>query len=307
MENKRYHIVIASIIFAILTWISVNMRYDYTVVEQMPVILENLKDGKALRFPVPKYVTVRFRGNGWLIAGLYLSPGLKYFIDVSSIGPERFMITGRDLAEHVKLPFAVQLVDIEPETLHLALDDYFEKRVPVTSRIVVDFHEGYGQVGSLRWAPESVAVGGAKEHIEGLREWPTIYAKFGDLRSSIDADIPLEEPSNFSVTSLEKSVHLQVNVQPYAEKIFSGIPVTVATPPLNREVIFIPPRMDLVVRGGIDQLAKLTNADFDAVVPYESLLRDSPEYVIPSVIAPAEVKIVGRKPENFKFIIRKRL
>ena len=48
MENKRYHIVIASIIFAILTWISVNMRYDYTVVEQMPVFLENLKDRKSV-------------------------------------------------------------------------------------------------------------------------------------------------------------------------------------------------------------------------------------------------------------------
>jgi hypothetical protein len=81
----------------------------------------------------------------------------------------------------------------------------------------------------------------------------------------------------------------------------------VATPPLNREVIFIPPRIDLIVRGGIDQLARLTNADFDAVVQYESLLRDDAEFVVPGILAPPEVRIVGRKPEKFKFIIRKRL
>ena len=283
------------------------MRYDYTVVEQMPVILEHLKPGKALRYPVPKYVSVRFRGSGWLIAGLYLTPGLEYFIDASSLGPDRFMITGRDLPEHVKLPFALQLVDILPETLHLALDDYVEKRVRVAPRIVADFHEGYGQVGQMQCSPESVVLAGAKSQLDALQEWPTVYHKMSDLRSSIDADVDLEESSNFSVSTVQKEVRVQLNVQPYAEKIFSGLPITVATPPLNREVIFIPPRMDLVVRGGIDQLARLTNMDFDAVVQYESLLRDDPEFVVPNVIAPPEVKIVGRKPEKFKFIIRKRL
>lgn len=307
MENKRYHIVIASIIFAILTWTSVNMRYDYTVLERLPVVLENLKEGKSLKYPIPKYVTVRFRGNGWLIAGLYLTPGLKYFIDVSSIGPDRFTITGRDLPEHVKLPFAVQLVDIVPETLYLALDEYAEKKVPIISRFVTDFHEGYGQVGPLKFVPESVLVGGAKEHIDLINSWHTNYVKFGDLRSSIDADVPLEEPSNYSLSTVPKSVHIKMNVQPFAEKIFSGIPLTVTTPPFNREVIFVPPRTDLVVRGGIDQLAKLTNQDFDVAVPYEILLRDTSGFVVPTISVPAEVKIVGRKPEQFRFIIRRRL
>ena len=283
------------------------MRFDYTVVEQMPVVLENLKPGKALRYPVPKHVSVRFRGSGWLIAGLYLTPGLKYFIDVSSLGTERFMISGRDLPEHVKLPFAVQLVDILPETLHLALDDYVEKRVRVFPRFVADFHDGYGQVGPVVCSPESVVLAGAKSHLDAIQEWPTVYSRFSNLRSSIDADNELEEPSNFSVSPMRKEVHLMVNVQPFAEKIFSGIPVTVATPPLNREVIFVPPRVDLIVRGGIDQLARLTNADFDAVVQYESLLRDDAEFVVPGILAPPEVKIVSRKPEQFKFIIRKRL
>jgi len=283
------------------------MRYDYTVVEQMPVVLENLKPGRALRYPVPKHVTVRFRGNGWLIAGLYLTPGLKYFIDVSSVGSDRFMITGRDLPEHVKLPFALQLVDILPETLHLALDDYVEKRVRVAPRIVVDFHEGYGQVGPMHCSPESVVLAGAKSHLDAIHEWPTVYDKLSDLRTSVDADVELEESSNFSVSTIQKEVHLQVNVQPYAEKTFSGLPVVVATPPLNREVIFVPPRMDLVVRGGIDQLARLTNADFDVIVQYDALLRDDPEFVVPNILAPPEVKIVGRKPERFQFIIRKRL
>jgi len=88
MKNKRYHIVIGSILFAVLTWFSVNMRNEYTVVRRMPVVLENMREGKALKYPVPRFVTVRFRGSGWLIGGLYLFPNVSYFIDVSA--PRRF-------------------------------------------------------------------------------------------------------------------------------------------------------------------------------------------------------------------------
>jgi YbbR domain-containing protein len=307
VENKRYHIIIASIVFAAMTWISVNLRYDYTVVRHIPVVLENMKDGKALRYPVPKYVTARFKGSGWLITGLDLTPGLKYFIDLSSIGPGNFVVTGRDLPEHVRLPFAVQLVDVKPDTLLLALDDYIEKKVPLIPRLVLEFHEGYGQVGATRIIPESTVIGGAREHIEQISAWHTEFRRFTDVRSNIEMDVPVEEPANFSLTTFETNVRLEVGVQPFAEKVFSGIPIEVNSPPSNREVIFIPPKMDIVVRGGIDQLSRLSNADFDATVNYETLLQNEPEYVIPSVTAPGEVKVVSRKPDRFKFIIRKKL
>ena len=112
MGNKRYHIVLASIGFAVLTWISVNMRHDYVVVRHLPIVIENLKAGKALKHPLPRSVSVRFSGSGWLLAGLYLTPGLTYFIDASSLTSEPFTITSKDLLEHVKLPFAVQAVDM---------------------------------------------------------------------------------------------------------------------------------------------------------------------------------------------------
>ena len=306
-ENRRYHIVIASVVFAALTWVSVNMRYDYTVVQHMPVVLENMKEGRALKYPVPKFVTVRFRGSGWLLTGLYFTPGLRYFIDLSSIGPESFIITGRDLLEHVKLPFAVELVDVKPETLLLATDEYVEKKIPILPRILLDFHEGYGEVGAIRLSPDSAVLGGAKEHVDHVSSWHTAYHKFGDLRSSIETDIPLEESSNFSLTVMQPTVRLMVNVQPFAEKIFSGIPVRATTLPMNREVIFVPPRVDIVVRGGIDQLAKLSNNDFDATVGYETLLQNNGGFVRPAVAGPSEVKVVTQKPDKFRFIIRKRL
>jgi YbbR domain-containing protein len=302
MENKRYHIVIASIIFAILMWVSVNMRDEYSVVRHIPVVLENIKEGKALKYPVPKTVSVRFRGTGWLLAGLYLTPGVKYFIDVSSLSTEAFIVTGRDLLEHIKLPFAIQPLDVRPDTLVLALEEYKEKRVPVIPKFLMDVHEGYGQVGPTRIMPESVTVGGSDLAIGGITAWHTVFKKFDDLRGSVDAMIDLEESPSYSIDLLTRVVRTEINVQPFAEKTFPGIPLTATGVPANLEVFFIPPKIDI-----IDQLSKLSAEDFHPTVSFQLLLSDSMQSVFPVLIPPEEIKIVSKKPERFQYIVRKRL
>ena len=307
MEKKRYHIVIASIVFAVAAWISVNLRFEYTVAQQIPVVLENVKEGRALKYPVPKSITVHFRGTGWALSELYLSPNVKYFIDGSSLGPENFTVTGRDLPEHIRLPASLQVVDVKPETLMLALDEYKEKLVPILVHIATDYREGYGQVGAIRVTPESVKIGGTKKIIESVAEWPTVYRKFDNLRSTVDIALPLEEPLNYSVELFRLNARLQINVQPFAEKTFPGIRITASGVPPGREVIFIPSRIDLIVRGGIEQLARVSGSDFQATVDYQNLLEDSAGTVVPGLASPPDVKVISRKPDRFQFIIRKRL
>jgi hypothetical protein len=307
MKQKRYHIVVASIVFAILMWVSVNMGYEYTVTRRIPVVIENLKEGKALRFPVPKYVTVRFKGLGWYLAGLYFLPDVKYFIDVSSLTSDQFVIVGHDLQDHVKLPVAVQAVDVKPDTMHLALDDYAERRVPIAPHLLLNYREGYGQVGPLHVQPESVLVGGAREIVDHAVQWPTVFQRFDNLTAPVNAEIALEEAADFSIEPLQSSARVIVGVQPFAEKTLAGIPIRASAVPGNREIIFMPPKMDVTVRGGVEQLARLSPADFQAMVDYQALLQDSTGVITPLLSVPPEVRVLNRRPEHVEFYIRKRL
>jgi hypothetical protein len=307
MENRRYHIVIAAFLFAVVTWLSANMRYDYTVVRNIPVILENEREGLTLRFPVPKNMTVRFHGNGWMLAALWFTPNMKYYIDVSSLSRDPYIVTAEDVMEHIKLPVSVQVVDVNPDTLTLAIDEYREKRVPVVPRVLLAFHEGYGQVGPTSVTPESVTIGGTAEALSRITSWSTAYRKLEDLRAPVDADLPLEDPDTYAIRLGQPFARLAANVQPFAEKSYAGIPVTVVDAPPSKEVIFIPPRIDLIARGGIDQLARLTPESFQATVEFQALVSDSANTLIPTIHGPADVKIVSRKPERFQYIIRSRL
>jgi YbbR domain-containing protein len=307
MENKRYHIVIASILFALVTWISVNLRNEYTVFRSIPIVLENEKEGMALKYPIPKQMMVRFHGTGWMLAALSLTPDIKYYIDVSSLSREKYIVTSKDVLEHIKLPVSVQVTDIKPDTLVLAMEEYKEKRVKIISRVVLDFHEGYGQVGPLTMQPESVIIGGPVSGIDQISEWPTIYKKFEGLKIPVNMDIPLEEPGTFAVRINLALTHISMNVQPFAEKIFSGVPVTAIAVPTNREVIFSPPKIDIIIRGGIEKLSAISHDGIQATVNYQLLTKDSIESIIPVLNIPQELKIISRKPERVQFIIRKRL
>jgi YbbR domain-containing protein len=307
MEQKRYHIIIASVVFAVLMWISVNLGYEYTIVRQIPIALENMKEGKALLYPIPKKVTVRFKGYGWQLAALYLAPDVRYYIDISTLSTEPFTITSRDLPEHVRFPIAIQPLDVKPETLLLALDDYKEKRIPIIHQVVLICREGYGQVGPIRVIPESVTIGGAKNIIELITEWKTVYKKYDNQRTPINDNLPLEDPPSYDIDVFPSSVQLQVDIQSFAEKAFSGIPVVAKSTPSNREVLFIPSKMDIVVRSGIDRLANLSQSDFQVFIDYSTLLQDSSGVITPTILIPDEIKVVRRSPERFQFIIRKKL
>ena len=60
--------------------------------------------------------------------------------------------------------------------------------------------------------------------------------------------------------------------------------------------MFIPPRIDIIARGGIEQLAKLTAESFQATVNYQALVEDSANVIIPALRGPNGIKIVSRKP-----------
>jgi len=276
-------------------------------VRHIPVVLENLQDGKILKYPVPKTISVRFRGTGWLLAGLYLSPGVNYFIDASSLGAGDFVVTRRDLLEHLKIPFAIQPLDVNPDTLVLALVEYREKRVQVVPRFMLDFHEGYGQVGPVRVSPESISVVGSDSILGAIRVWHTAFRKFDDLRGPIDEAVELEQSPSFSLQIPTTAVRVRISIQPFAEKTFPGIPVVATGVPPSQEVFFIPPKMDIILRGGIDQLAKITAEELHPTVSFESLAADTVRPVVPMLLSPEEVRVVSRKPEQFQYIIRKRL
>jgi hypothetical protein len=95
-------------------------------------------------------------------------------------------------------------------------------------------------------------------------------------------------------------------VQQYAEKVFTDIVINVQSVPSNRELLLNPPRLELVIRGGVDLLATMSGKDIRADLDYRTILADASGAVEARVTVPPGVQIVARRPERVRYIIRKR-
>ena len=307
MKKRRLHIILGSTLFGILLWLSINMTYDYQTIVIAPLIIKNLPQGMAIRTPIPRTLQLKLRGNGWRLASQLTGRDLDCVLDLADLAPKQHAIILTDIAERIDLPIGVQAIDMKPESLFVSLERYTEKRVPVVIEPSISFRDGYGQVGSVVIQPESVTIGGAESVLRDLSAWAAGRGAFSNLRASIDTDIDITDTSTQILSLSPTAVHVTVNVQPLAEKIFAGLSVEVRGEQPNREVILIPPKIELVVRGGIEQLSSLTKNDFRATVDYNTILADTTGYTEVEVIPPSGVQVVARRPDRLQYIVRTRL
>jgi len=304
MERRSIYIAIVSTLFGILAWVSVTMREDYETTITSPFLVQDIPPGLAVATALPRTLQLRFRGEGWRLAGVLLARAPVVTISAAALPPHHRPLVFNDFADHIALPPGVRLLDVTPDSIEVALGTSVRKRVPVVLDCIAGFREGYGQVGPTFVAPDSVTLTGAESVLRTIDAWKTERRIFDNVRGPLDAEVPLASPDPYAIALSVPSVRIAITVEPFAEKVIAGIPVVVTGAPAHREVILIPPRIEIVVRAGIRQLAGLAAGDFRATTRYADVEADSTGLIDADVDCPAGVQLVTRRPERLQYIVR---
>lgn len=72
----------------------------------------------------------------------------------------------------------------------------------------------------------------------------------------------------------------------------------------NQILVLFPSKIDVVVRGGIDQLSKLNNAEIRPYIYFSQAYNDTLGSVQPKIDLPKFVSLVDLKPSNLEYIIK---
>ncbi len=307
MQQRSVYIVIFSTLFGVLAWVSVTMREDYETTVASPFVLQDIPAGMAVQSPLPRTILMRFRGEGWRLAGVLLARTPVTVFSATSLPAGHRPLTFNDFADHISLAPGVRLLDIKPDSLRIELGPAVRKRVPVLLDCLAGFREGYGQVGSTSVAPDSVTLTGAESVLRGIDAWKTVRRVFENVRSPLDEEVPLASAAPYEIALSVPAVRIAISVEPFAEKVITGVPVQVSDVPGSREVILIPPRIEIVVRAGIRQLSALSASDFRAAASYAAIAADSTGTIDSDVSCPPGVQLVTKRPEHLQYIVRKRL
>lgn len=299
-------IIALSLFFALAMWGFVTLRFDYLETFSIPLVVQNVRPGFAVRSPLPRTVLIRIHGSGWRIAMMKIGKPPECRIDLSSVNREITVSLEKILTKAIALPPDVEVVDIFPDSVTITLDAMSQKKVPVQPQCNIKFREGYIQVGKIEVVPDSITIAGARSIVDTIGWWATKNLILTDLHLPVRQEVSLIDSSDVPLSLSESAAMISMDVQPFAEKILQRIPVDITAVPFNRQVILFPPAIDVVVRGGISQLASVQADEISASIHYRSILLDTSGSVRPKIDIPQGLIFITSKPDRVEYVIRKK-
>lgn len=305
MKNRKFPVVVLSLVFAFLVWALVNLGNQFQTTIDVPVKIENLREDQAIAVPLPTHVLFKIQGTGWQLLQTIISPNLNYTIDFKSLSKKDTLFTDKDLNERVNIPASIRVFETIPETVIVRTDQKITKRVPLVPIVRTEYRNGFGLVGTITTTPESISIVGARSLLQKIHRWKTEPVTLSDINSPVSIRVNVVDSLPFEISREISDAIISFDVQPIAERTITDLFVDIVQTPENRNVVLIPQKIEIIVRSGVNTISLLTEKDFYAYVDYKSILLDTSGMVQPIIQGPSNVQIVQLKPEKIQYVVRK--
>ncbi len=301
--KKNLHIIIISIIFSIILWVSISLSNDYYATFKIPLKMVNFPEGYTIGSKIPDDISVKLKGEGWKLAALKLGRETDYIVSVGKETGKRFINLYNYLVDNQWLSSDIEVIDISPDTLSYNVEKIASTRAEIIPDLNLNFKPGFGLATEMIIRPESTTVFGPSSRIKNLRAVSTEKLSFNNLDDKIDEKIPLRPipEMNFS----NSNVNIILDVQKIVDKNFDNLPVEIIDIPSDRNVILLPNKISIGLRGGVDVLAKLNNDQLKAHINYREVVLDTLGSIIPKITLPENTSLIYIKPERLRYIIKK--
>lgn len=300
--NKKLNIFIASVIFAIILWGSISLSDSYYTNIEVKLTLTNFPNGYTTGSPLPDKINLRVRGEGWRLVSINVGPETEFKVSVGGDSGQQSIRLYNYLESNRWLLSDVDIINLYPDSLNFLVEKIISKKLPVVSGLDLDFKPGYGLASNIQLNPDSVLVKGPLSYLRSRKEIRTSTVPLGLLDTKTSTEVNLVSMTGFEYsTSL---IGVVLDVQRIVDKQFENISVDVLEVPSRREVVLLPNKVNLNVRGGIEILGKLTAEQFHAYVKYQTLVRDTTGSVTPEIVLPKNVTLQSSKPDRLRYVIR---
>ncbi len=301
--KKNFHIVVLSIIFSIIIWGSISLSNDYYATFKIPVKLTNFPAGFTTGSSVPKYVSIKLKGKGWRLIALSIGAKSDYSISVGNDTGKRYVNLYNYQTENQWLSNDINVIDFSPDTLSFDVERVIHKKLEIYPDLKMEFKTGYGLGSPIKISPDSTIVYGPASKLITLNSISTKEINLKSLDNQTVMQMPLEDLQGIYYSN--PTVTVTFNVQKIVEKKFKDVTVEIRDVPRDRNVVLLPNKVDIGLRGGINILGRMNNTDLKSYIYYRSVVLDTIGSVVPQVVIPENTSLIYIKPERLRYIIKK--
>ena len=300
--NKKLNIFIASVTFAVILWGSISLSDSYYTNIEVKLALTNFPDGYTTGSPIPDKINLRVRGEGWRLVSINVGRETEFRVSVGDDSGRQHLSLYNYLETNRWLLSDVDIINLYPDSLNFFVERVIFKKLPVVSGIDLEFKPGYGLASEIILKPDSVIVKGPASYLKSRKEIKTNTISIGLLDSRTSSEVNLDRITGFEYSS--NLIDVILDIQRIVDKQFESITVDVLDIPSGREVVLLPNKVNINIRGGIEILGKLTPEQFHAYVKFQTLIKDTTGSVVPEIILPKNVTLQFSKPDRLRYVIR---
>lgn len=295
------------LIFAIIIWVFVQFSKQYNEILSIPVEYANVPPDKILKDNIPAKLDLRMQENGFNLAWFSLFPP-TLTIDVSKANEENgnlIFVIDENRAEIVN-----QLnIDFDDSTflrnaVVMGFEQKQEKKLPVISRIDIDYVAGYSAIENLRISPDSVRVSGPDNILDTLSALHTFPLNLTKVKEDLAGSVYLDTTALPNVTVYRNQVNYSVDVEKFTEGKVQ-VPIELINVPRGLNVVIFPKETVLFFQVNLKEFNKVTASDFRVVANFKNV-KDNQDFLIPEVVQKPEfTSNIRLNEKRIQFIIKK--
>ncbi len=298
---------------AVLLWVFVVSDNQYSMVLKIPIEARNLSAKKALKEEVPAFAQVRFSGTGRALFKAMLLKDFfedyKLVLDLNRISEEYDFNLNEYFKEYpqkIVLPPSLELTYVEvvyPNDIHISLDEYLVKTVPIVPDIVVNTLSGYVQVDKIQLSPATIDIAGPKELMQSIHSVNTIKDTIYDIKAPIEKTILVDKKWKIVEYSLE-AVHTSIDIQAISERIITEVPVKIVNVNPRYRVFVNPRTVSLTLVGGVNRISEIYPEDVFIYIDFEKSWNSTTQFYSPTVVTPNDIlEWRDLSPRNVELVV----
>ena len=300
--RRRAVAILLSVVVAFVLWFTFSMREAYSVVIEMPLVIRNLPEGRALSRMPPREARVTVQGEGWELLKLSRStPPLEVNAQEATVD------VYRAAAESNRLPQGVAVQNVAPAAITLELEPRITRTLPIRLRADVEAASLYDILAEPTLSPDTVVVSGARSIVNALQYWPTARVEMAGLNETVTESVALSDTLAGLVSKSTSFAELTVPVAFFTEASRELEVRTEGAPPGSDPIRFIPSGITATYRIPVDQYeASRETEAFYAFVPYADAINDTTGTVQPILHLPETLSVrdVRFEPRRLQYRIR---
>lgn len=298
MKNFAYYKSrLTILIIAIFLWLFVVTGREYEITCEIPLIVENVRPGKVLISEVPGRVEAGFKGMGRSLIYMRTFNNAELYLDISSI---KYFYDFPLSPDQIKFPSSLQVTPtriINPDTVHIILDEEIERSVPIIPQVQIETAPGFVVVGEIETAPQEILITGPLSIMKDIISIETSSLNLSDAAADLNQEIELISPHENIELSIDE-VTVQASVERLTENFIRNIPIKVLNVPENLSVVVEPAVLTVKIRGPVSIVKEAGIDQITAAIVFPAVWEGGNNAFMPEVEVPEGVELVEFQPDS---------